>query len=293
MSRPVWAEEPVPLSDGLSTLNVTDIEQELLAAPPNIRMQALSHKTQLRSLITPMFMDIRVAQAAMQEGFLKQPGVKEAIDRSTRNTIARLYITDKIEKALENLDNLEPLAHERYISNKSSYTVPESIRVAHILLMVDSESETMTEAQVRPRAEKLLQQLKEGVDFSKLAAEYSEDQGSKSSGGELTGWVKKGSLVVPFEKAAYTLKPGEISGLVRSRFGFHIIRLIDHKDGYVRPFSEVKDQLISAVKDELIAQRRDEVLSKFRGTKDVEIPDVVLDELRTKFKISGAPAVNP
>jgi len=94
-------------------------------------------------------------------------------------------------------------------------------------------------------------------------------------------------LVPPFEKAVYALKPGEISGLVRTRFGFHIIKLVAHRDAHPRAYEEVKGELVNTVKTQLVNQQRDEVLKKFRGTQDIEIPDSLYEELRNKFGEKG------
>jgi peptidyl-prolyl cis-trans isomerase C len=272
------------ISDGLSKIDVITIEQELLAAPQKIRDFSLSSKTNLTSLITPLFVDIRVEESARKEGFTQRPDVKAAIDRSTRSTVARLYLGEKIEQATATIGNVEPLAYERYLADKDQYTQPESIRVAHILLKYDPEVGTETEDEVKERATKLLEQIKAGADFAKLAQEKSDDKGSAKNNGELPGWQEKGTLVPPFEKAAYALKPGELSGLVRTRFGFHIIKLLEHKNAQPKPYETVKGELINVVKSQLVNQQRDAVLNKFRGTEDVVIPDPVYEELRNKFK---------
>lgn len=276
----------IEISDGLLKIDVLTMEQELLAAPQKVRDFSLSSKANLTTLITPLFVDIRVEAAAQKEGFTRRPDIKAAIDRSTRSTVARLYLGEKIEQATAKIGNVEPLAYERYLADKEQYIQPESIRVAHILIKYDPESGTESEDDVKARAMKLLEQIKAGADFGKLAQEISDDKGSAKNGGELPGWQGKGTLVPPFEKAAYALKPGEMSGLVRSRFGFHIIKLLEHKDAHPKPYESVKGELINVVKSQLVNQERDAVLNKFRGTQDVVIPDSVYEELRNKFKVS-------
>lgn len=286
----VAAEVLNKVSDGKSTLNVSEIEQELLAAPAKVREAALSNKASLASLISPMFVDIRVEEAARKEGFEDRSDVKAAIERNVRSTIARLYLGEKIDAASAKLGKLEPLAYERYLANKNNYQMPESIKVAHILFKVDTDAGLEAEADVKLRAEKVLEQLRSGADFSKLAREDSDDKGTVEKGGELPGLIEKGSLVPTFEKAAYALKPNEVSGLVRTRFGFHIIKLLEHHDAHVRPYEEVKNQIIESIKGQLVNQIREDVVSKYRGTQDVEIPDSLYEELRNKFKVAGASA---
>ena len=104
--------------------------------------------------------------------------------------------------------------------------LPESFHVANLLLKIQPGG--VSKAQARERLEKVEKELKNGGDFKKLAEEYSDDKGSATMGGEL-GFFQRGELVREFEEVAYQLKPGEISGIVESSFGFHIIQLIERQ----------------------------------------------------------------
>lgn len=106
---------------------------------------------------------------------------------------------------------------------------PGMIRVAHILISFPKDSVAQGEAQTLARAEEVYKKAKEGADFAELAREYSADQGSVKNGGELPAFGV-GEMVEPFEKAAFALHtPGELSGPVKSRFGYHIIKLVEKK----------------------------------------------------------------
>lgn len=273
-------------SDGMSVVSESDINQELIAAPEEVRRLSLTTKERLASLIEPVLTDKRIEVVARKEGFQNKPEVEAAIERSTRNTIVKMYFQEKMDEAAAKIGDLEPLAKEKYLANKSNYLVPESYKVAHILLRYDPETSTLTESEVKQHADKVLQELKVGADFSKMAKNVSEDPVSAKLGGELPDWVVKDTLVPPFAKAISKLKPGEMSGVVRTRFGFHIIKLIDHKDAYTRLFAEVKTVLIHDIKEQLISQSREEFLSKYRATKYLEIPDALFDSLRENHKVS-------
>lgn len=101
--------------------------------------------------------------------------------------------------------------------------VKESVKISHILVHIEPSEATIRAA--REKTEALLERLREGEDFASLAKEYSEDVGTAANGGE-TGFIQRGDFVKEYEEVAFLLKPGEISDIVRSRYGFHIIQLI-------------------------------------------------------------------
>jgi peptidyl-prolyl cis-trans isomerase D len=125
-----------------------------------------------------------------------------------------------------------------YNDNIAQYQTPEQIRASHILLKTDGKDE----AAVRKRAEALLAQVKGGANFADLARKETEDEGSKATGGDL-GFFGRGRMVPEFETAAFAMQPGQTSDLVRSQFGFHIIRLEEKRAGATRPLDEVRQQI--------------------------------------------------
>jgi peptidyl-prolyl cis-trans isomerase D len=110
-----------------------------------------------------------------------------------------------------------------YNSNVQQFQTPEQVRASHVLLKTEGKDE----AAVRKQAEDVLKQAKApGADFAALAKKYSEDEGSKATGGDLD-YFPKGRMVPEFEQAAFAMQPGQISDLVKSQFGFHIIKVVD------------------------------------------------------------------
>jgi peptidyl-prolyl cis-trans isomerase D len=138
-----------------------------------------------------------------------------------------------------------------YNDNIALYQTPEQIRASHILLTTAGKDE----ATVRKQAEDLLQQAKAGADFAALATKFSEDAGSKVNGGDLD-YFSRGRMVPEFETAAFALEPGQISDIVKSQFGFHIIKVVDKKAAVTRTFDEVRPQ----IEEQLKAQRTDQQL---------------------------------
>ena len=141
-----------------------------------------------------------------------------------------------------------------YNQHRDQYRVAEQAKVSHILIKTplpgaDGKVDEKGVADAQRRAEDLLKQLKAGAKFEDLAKKYSEDPGSAKEGGSL-GWIGKGRTVPEFEKAAFSLPKGQISDLVKSSYGFHIIRVDDRQDAHMKTLEEVKGEIEPILKQQ-------------------------------------------
>lgn len=141
---------------------------------------------------------------------------------------------------------------KQYQENIDSYRVPERVKVRHILIKTQGKPKDQA-PQLKAKAEDILKQLKGGADFADLAKKFSEDPGSGAKGGELD-WIVRGQTVPNFEKTAFSLKPGELSGLVETEYGYHIIQVEDKQAAHTQTFDEVKPQLLAQAQKEAAAQ---------------------------------------
>lgn len=156
-----------------------------------------------------------------------------------------------------------------YEKNRDNYRVPEQLKVSHIWIKMPlaADNGTVDEkkvAEAQHRAEDVVQQLKKGAKFDDLAKKYSEDTGSANVGGSL-GWIGKGQMTPEFEKAAYALAKGQVSDVVKTSDGFHIIRLDDKQDAHIRTLDEVKAEIEPGLKHQKaqqVAQREADALLK-------------------------------
>ncbi len=133
-----------------------------------------------------------------------------------------------------------------YETHKEQFRVPEEIRARHILFRLPPNPTKKEVEEARKKALKVEKLAKSGKDFAKLAEKYSQGPSAKK-GGDL-GYFTKGMMVKPFEKAAFSMKKGEISDPVRTRFGFHIIKIVDIKPAHIKPLSEVKAEIEMTLK---------------------------------------------
>ncbi len=128
-----------------------------------------------------------------------------------------------------------------YNQHLKDYQVDDQVKVRHILIKVDG-NDPKADAAAKAKAQDVLDQLHHGGNFAELAKKYSDDPGSKEQGGEL-GFLKHGATVPEFDKAAFSLQPGQTSGLVRSKYGYHIIQVEEKQTAHTRPLSEVKAEI--------------------------------------------------
>jgi peptidyl-prolyl cis-trans isomerase D len=131
-----------------------------------------------------------------------------------------------------------------YQANLQQFANPEQVHAQHILLKTADKDA----AKVRTQIDAILKEVKApGADFASLARKYSEDDASKGSGGDL-GFFGRGSMVKPFEDAAFAMEPGQISEVVQTDFGFHVIKVLEKRAAGQRPLAEVKDQITEQLK---------------------------------------------
>jgi peptidyl-prolyl cis-trans isomerase D len=152
----------------------------------------------------------------------------------------------KITQAVAVSDTQLRMAYEQ---NKDRYRTPERVKARHILLMTTGKPPA-EEAKLKAKAEDLLKQLKAGADFAEMAKKNSDDPGSKDKGGDLD-WVVKGQTVPEFEAALFALKPNEISGVVKTTYGFHIIQSLGKEPAHLKTLDEVKPELTTELKNQM------------------------------------------
>jgi peptidyl-prolyl cis-trans isomerase D len=173
-------------------------------------------------------------------------------------------------QALRNGIAVSPQDVQRYYDeNEQQYSTPEQVRASHILLKTEGKDD----AAVKKQADDLLAKIKAGGDFAQLATKFSEDEGSKTKGGDLD-YFGKGQMVPEFDKVAFSLEPGQISDVVKSQFGYHIIKVTDKKPATKRTLEEVRPQIEDQIKwDRAQAEAEriaDDVAGKMKKPEDFD-----------------------
>lgn len=156
-----------------------------------------------------------------------------------------------------------------YERNKRLFLKDDEVKVSHILFPIPENASNEKIEKIRGEAAQVLGLARQGMDFPDLARKYSRDS-SASEGGSL-GFFKKGQLLPAFEAAAFSMKKGEISDLVRTPFGFHIIKVDDTKEATPEPLETVKDKIKSALTSEMMEQRYKEWMEELKKSAIIEI----------------------
>jgi len=150
-----------------------------------------------------------------------------------------------------------------YEQNQARYRQEEQRRASHILVAVESGASEAAREEARKKAQALAEQAKApNADFAKLARENSQDPGSAGNGGDLD-WFGRGMMVKPFEDAAFALKEGEVSEVVPTDYGFHIIKLTGVRPAVVKPLAEVRNEIVEEIKQQQAARRFAEAAEQF------------------------------
>jgi len=226
-----------------SKITSGDFNREVESLPPQIKVMATSADGQKQLLDTMVVRQLLMDQAH-KEGIDKSTEVVQKVDDLKKRVIIDEFLKKKATVSEQEL-------RQFYEQNKDKMKTGPQVRASHIL--VKSEKE----------AQDILAQLKQGADFAALAKKHSSDPAA-AAGGDL-GWFSKETMVPAFANAAFALKEGETSGIVKTDFGYHIIKSTGKRPAGVRPYEDVKEQIrayLLPTKQQEIFQKLKEELKK-------------------------------
>jgi peptidyl-prolyl cis-trans isomerase C len=211
------------------------------------------------------------AKFANEQDFTKAMKDMEMEEKDLRDYTRRdLIISNFIEKTFVPKATVsEDDAKKFYDQNPDKFTKPEEVKASHILIGVDAKATDQEKKAAREKADKLRKDLAGGADFAALAKANSTCPSSQQ-GGDL-GYFGKGKMVPAFEKAAFALKPGEISDVVETQFGYHIIKLTEKKAAEKVDFKEVKPRIDDYLKNQKVGTAVNDYLTETRKTAKIEL----------------------
>ena len=223
-----------------------------------ILFRLLASEAKVRGVtVTPQEVTDRIAQIKQQFPEFEKELIKRHMTMAQFEEEQRLDIlnTKTVQAEVEpRLAVTEQELDAFYKSNPDQFKEQEAVRASHILFGVAKDAAPAAKEAARTEAEGVLKRAKAGEDFAALAKQYSKDPGSAAVGGDLN-FFPKGQMVPAFDAAAFALKTGEISNLIETEFGFHIIKLTDKRAGRIVPLAEVKPRL-----EEFLKQRKQQEL---------------------------------
>ncbi|MFY3382640.1 peptidylprolyl isomerase [Paracidovorax sp. MALMAid1276] len=276
-----WAQTAVPRdkvvieADGVS-ISTYDLEAELQRAPAEVRTAFMQQPDRLAQLASNLLMRRVLAKQAEESQASKTPVnqalVRLAVDRALSDL--RLAQLDVVNRPSDMI--LEQRARDVYRAETKRFEIVEEVQASHILIL-------STEEGAEAKAAEVLKDLKSGKDFAELAKARSQDPGSAAKGGDL-GYFTRGRMAKEFEDAAFGLKVGELSDVVKTQFGYHIIKATARKEAGKRPFDEVRDVLMQEAAQRIQSEARmkagEQIMQKAKAHP--EALDAFLAGSRTK-----------
>ncbi len=224
------------------TVNDADVEDEFRKNNEKINLNFVS--------LTPAAFEkkVKVSEEALEAYFKERQEVFRVAEM-----VSIRYLQFEPQRYLEDVTFEENDLKKFYRRHLDQFEILEKIKASHILIKVDADADEQTREKKRAFAEKLLEEAKAGKDFAELARINSDDKASAVNGGSL-GYFTRGSMVKPFEQAAFSMKPGDISDLVETTFGYHIIKVEEYTEPGVRSMEDAIVEVKEGVRAEKAQQ---------------------------------------
>jgi peptidyl-prolyl cis-trans isomerase C len=243
-------------------------EMERLPAPSRAYLQAPDRK---RQFVENMILNELLYAEGQKQGYDKD----EDIDRQVNDLRRRLVVQRVVREFQKPPEITDEQAKQYYDDNPNLYSSTQ-IRASHILVKDEAQAKEIHD-QVKADPSK----------FAEIAKEKSTDKTSGAKGGDL-GMFGQGRMVPEFERAAFALKPNEISDVVKTQYGYHIILVVERKDGERRPFDQVKEQIKATLRNKAIQEQQDKRYGDLKAAANVKIDDKVLESLQVPQGTTGA-----
>lgn len=247
-----------------NAITTDDFKSEIDKLPPYLKPMVQSEEGK-KELLDSMIVRQIILEQAKKDGVDKDKEVSDRMEDLRKRLIVETYLKKKVEKEAQISDEE---MKKFYDENKDKFKAGDQVKASHILVKTEKE------------ASDILAQLKGGAKFEDLAKKFSTDS-TASKGGDL-GWFPKGAMVPEFDKVAFSLKEGEMSGIVKTQFGFHIIKITGKRPAGITPFEEVKEQ----IKSNLLPAKQQEIFTKMKEemkkSAKISIKDDVLKSFDSK-----------
>jgi len=225
-----------------TTITTGDFKKEMENLPPYLKPMTDTAEGKKEMLETMVIREL-ILQQAKKDGIDKSPIVAEKLEELKKRIVVEAFLKKKVEEQ-SNITDAD--LQKFYDQNKEKFKSGDEIRASHILVKDEKA------------AQEVLAKLKAGGSFEELAKKFSMDSAA-AKGGDL-GWFGKATMLPEFEKVAFSLKEGETSGIVKTKFGYHIIKVTGKRPAGQREFADVKEQIKAA----LLPTKQQEVFAKLK-----------------------------
>jgi len=253
----------------------SDVDRLLAYYPPEAQSRLQENPAEMQTLVRRMLEVKIIADVARKEKFDQMPHIKKQLDYVADDFLSKEYLA-KVVMEKEKVSETD--LKEFYNQNKKELEVPEQVWARHILFKVDPAASEEEKNKARERAEAVLKRAKEGENFEKLARAHSEDASTSANGGDL-GYFARGRTVPAFEAVAFNTNPGEISHIVETPYGYHIIKVEDHLEVRERSFEEMRYYIRDELQQQMVTFKVKEFIREATESAGMQ---VYSDRISTK-----------
>ncbi len=255
----VATADPVVAEIGPEKITLSQFQEEIKKLPPNLRQMASDQKMQ-KEFLEQLATSRLLYQEGVKQGLTQDPTIKAQIDEATHKIVLAALLQREIEKRIKAPSPDE--VNQYYLTHADEFQQEKQVRARHILLKDEKEAEEVTA------------ELQKGVDFATLAQNKSSCP-SAAQGGDL-GFFTRNRMVKEFADVAFTLKKGEVSAPIKTKFGYHIIEVVEIKEKSTRPLDEVR----TSIENKITQEKKSRIFKEYvnglkKKIKVVLHPDVI------------------
>jgi parvulin-like peptidyl-prolyl isomerase len=278
----VAADESPIAKFGTVQLRASDLKRLLDGQSPELRAQLASTPADLDQFIRSELVRRAMLAEALSKGVEKRPEVILAMERAKDQAIVAAYANQLARPPAEFPSQGE--IDQAYAANVQNFTVPAQYHLAQIFIKAPEGSDKAKVEAAAKRAEDLAQKARAAnADFAALAKSNSEHAASAPGGGDL-GWLNEGQVVPELRPVMPQLKPGQVSGVVKTAQGWHVVKLLERRDVQVLPLADVRDRLVAALRYRKAQENEQKYLSDLMAKTPITIDDAELKKLQGAFK---------
>ncbi len=273
-----FGDEQVLLESKEAKITDRDFEARIAAIPEKDRTEVLASRDRIQKLLEGLLIEKTMAARARAAGIDREPIISRQLQLNSDKFLAQELLNRDIARIT--YPDFDARAKELYLINPKTYTTPEKVHASHLLIEVNQNRSAADALQL---IQKIRAEAIAGKPFDQLVKEYSEDAGTRPTKGDL-GFFEARNMVPPFSKAAFSMsKPEEISEPVRTEYGYHLIQFHEKEPAKLRPFEDVKAQIVQELKDKYVMDFRKDIVGKIVSDPDLKLNTEAVDRYKTNL----------
>lgn len=281
VAEPHYPPETVVAKRGDAVITMLDVDAALLSVPERMRANVMNNPKRIDELVDRLLASRQLANEARAAHLDGSAVFKQAVKLQEDRLLSEQALIDL--RAKMDIGNVEELARERYQVNPNAYALPGATSARHILIKTDNRSDN----EAMKLAEEVHAKAVAGEDFVALVKQYSEDPSKAANDGLVPG-ADTDAMDPSFAEAVKRIaKPGDISPVIKSQFGYHVILLVQRTDSKPRSFDEVKDKIVSEMDTSMRDVRVKDHVDQLKSMAIEATPEIVAS-LRTRYLPKGA-----